>query len=539
MQFGGSKIQYRQRFSKGQFYCKGFKKISGEVTIKIFPVEYRLNVKNSIVNDLKVLDVSDSSNTTLLAHYKISGNTIITYTYKGGKLDSNEETNVISDLQACKDAIDKLKTTECYYHNGKVNIKCTYDENGKENGLWEYFYENGQLSVSQQYVHGKRDGKNINYYENGTLQSSGDYLHGERNGNWKYYDKNGTLTEDVNYDNGELISSNTKPKENNESTSSKVTNGGLYTQIVNNAKESNKPKEIKEYYDNGQLKAIGFKNINGKLQGELKTYYENGQLKSIDQYKDGVIYDKLKGYHKNGNLFYEGNITNGIVQIVYYRENGKKQTTGKFNFTNKTKIGEWKYYDQNGSLSQIKTYKNGKEISTKKVEQKDYDYNIFGGISSSRVTKKDWEAVDNYKNNIKLMQSVNMEIIKDISSYFGKDDTETYYFQCYRDRNTDVLFIRTKFKKDKVYFKGRYVYDVMYELQIKFSDVISVEERGNTVYFNLNSNGFNRRTKVPGENWTQYFQFKNDFQLTIYNSEKRKEALKAFKYLAKHPYKKN
>ncbi|MBL86267.1 MAG: hypothetical protein CMO82_06375 [Winogradskyella sp.] len=146
------------------------------------------------------------------------------------------------------------------------------------------------------------------------------------------------------------------------------------------------------------------------------------------------------------------------------------------------------------------------------------------------------EASKNSPNTIKKLQSQYTKAIKDLSVYFGGDDIDIHSFNCYMDPYSNFIFFKTKYKKDKVYYNGKYYYDVMYEIQLKFTDVISVEKRSNSIYFNLNSNGFNRRAKPQGESWSEFVQNKTDFYITIKNTEKKEEAYEAFQYLVEHPY---
>jgi antitoxin component YwqK of YwqJK toxin-antitoxin module len=59
--------------------------------------------------------------------------------------------------------------------------------------------------------------------------------------------------------------------------------------------------EWKEYYENGQLKIVGFYK-DGKQEGEWKEYHENGQLKSVGSFKNGRQEGEWKAYDENGQL---------------------------------------------------------------------------------------------------------------------------------------------------------------------------------------------------------------------------------------------
>lgn len=137
---------------------------------------------------------------------------------------------------------------------------------------------------------------------------------------------------------------------------------------------------------------------------------------------------------------------------------------------------------------------------------------------------------------IKGMQMHSKEKLEALIEYFGSDDSKVYEFKCYKDKETDELFMKAKYKKDKVYFQGKYYYNVYFKMQLMFKDVNSVYESGDKIYFDIGSVGYIQKAKPPGEGWSDYVENFKDFTMTIYDDDKRKEALRHFKYLVKHPY---
>ena len=75
-------------------------------------------------------------------------------------------------------------------------------ENGKEEGEWIAYYDNGQLSYKGNYENGKEEGEWIAYYDNGQLDSKGNYKNGKKEGEWIAYWDNGQLDSKGNYKNG-------------------------------------------------------------------------------------------------------------------------------------------------------------------------------------------------------------------------------------------------------------------------------------------------------------------------------------------------
>jgi hypothetical protein len=61
---------------------------------------------------------------------------------------------------------------------------------GKEEGIWEYFYPNGQLSMKGSYKNGEYNGKWVFFHEDGSLDQKGSFKNGERYGEWSWYENN-------------------------------------------------------------------------------------------------------------------------------------------------------------------------------------------------------------------------------------------------------------------------------------------------------------------------------------------------------------
>ena len=106
------------------------------------------------------------------------------------------------------------------------------------------------------------------------------------------------------------------------------------------------PKECPEFNFNSLEKITTLNN--NPYTGRCSTY-KNGKLRSIQQYLNGLDYGKW----------------------VFYYENGKVQTKGRFNENGK-RVGRWRYFHENGAKSQISKYsKEGVRIGLWKVYNKD------------------------------------------------------------------------------------------------------------------------------------------------------------------------
>jgi antitoxin component YwqK of YwqJK toxin-antitoxin module len=155
---------------------------------------------------------------------------------------------------------------ESYYENGQLWSKGLY-ENGLREGIWEFYYENGQLWSKVSFKDDKQDGIWEKYWSNGQLSSKGSFKDGNRDGIWEYYDENGQLSSKGSYNNDKY--------------------DGIW----------------EYYYKNGQLWFKGlFKD--GKKDGIWEYYYENGQLNYRKLYNNGVynIMETIKASEACDNL---------------------------------------------------------------------------------------------------------------------------------------------------------------------------------------------------------------------------------------------
>ena len=87
---------------------------------------------------------------------------------------------------------------ETYYENGQLNEKLTFKE-GVLNGPYESYYENGQLNEKTNYKERELNGPYESYYENGQLRDKTTYKEGRKNGPSESYYENGQLNEKTNY----------------------------------------------------------------------------------------------------------------------------------------------------------------------------------------------------------------------------------------------------------------------------------------------------------------------------------------------------
>jgi antitoxin component YwqK of YwqJK toxin-antitoxin module len=116
---------------------------------------------------------------------------------------------------------------------------------------------------------------------------------------------------------------------------------------------------VYRYYAKGEEKPF---------TGVLFSKHSNGEISSWQEYVDGVGQGKWINYYDNGNYKEVGHYNNNLVEgpIKKYYENGMIKAEGTYKDW-RIKVGEWKYYDQNGNLESTKNY--GEKGSIEEVQE--------------------------------------------------------------------------------------------------------------------------------------------------------------------------
>jgi antitoxin component YwqK of YwqJK toxin-antitoxin module len=167
-----------------------------------------------------------------------------------------------------------------YLNNGRLEQTGIY-KNGKADGLWKWFYENGNLKREEEYFEGKEEGLCVEYDTSGNIITSGNYFDGQREGEWIY--KVGDYSEKGKYI-GDL-----------------------------------KDGKWQAFYNDGKLMYEG-NFIQGNPDGEHVFYFPNGQIKELNYYIMGLREKNWKKFDENGQLL----ITITFRDNQEYRINGQK-----------------------------------------------------------------------------------------------------------------------------------------------------------------------------------------------------------------------
>jgi len=230
-----------------------------------------------------------------------------------------------------------------YWDNGNLKSITNYDDDGKKSGVWE------------------------SYYENGDMRSYGSYENGEKSGSWREYYYNGEIKKRASYNNGLLVEMQTYHS-----------NGRLMITGSYNEDEK-KHGNWEQHYDNWQQKLIG-EFSHGEKHGEWRFYNKNGNIYKIENYMGGIkfsrweadladniekvtsevvdVNDAVEAVVESGDEVnnYNGDRLNG--EWRFYNEKGKCIEIG--NYQNDEKHGKWTYYYDSGQIKKIQMWEEGK-----------------------------------------------------------------------------------------------------------------------------------------------------------------------------------
>jgi antitoxin component YwqK of YwqJK toxin-antitoxin module len=239
--------------------------------------------------------------------------------YKDGKIDGIEEwfdkqgniteTTLWKDGELIEETKPELTPYIEYHDNGNVYVKGQKNSGGQEEGIWEYFYENGNIERRTPYKEGKMDGVREWFYKNGNILCRTPYKEGKAGGIAEWFDEQGNITRTILWKNGKLIEE-TKPE--------------LTPHI--------------EYHRNGNVYIKGQKNSKGQEEGIWEWFYEDGNIFSRASYKGGEKEGIEEIFYENGNIRWR----------IPYKE-GKADG-----------IEEW--FDKQGNITKTRVWKDGEII---------------------------------------------------------------------------------------------------------------------------------------------------------------------------------
>ena len=359
----------------------------------------------------------------------------------------------------------------------KDNIKeIGHWKDGKQNGLFQLYTEEGILVDDANFKEGERDGLTKQFYsDTGKLRVSGNYKNGVLDGEFKAYYPNGNLQGEVTYKNGEM-------------------NG-----------------EFKEYHENKNIRLSGsYKN--SLQEGEWKSYLEDGTLETIVNYKDGELNGLKEDYYKNGNVWtrqeFKNNDLDGVYEVYY--ENGNPQLKAKIK--NGQTVEEQRFnhdgtpYNEKEKIIISGTVSDNSDENT--ISEDDDEITIREVSEDEIIISENSE--DFSKELEKGMETLGKEVVNPLSSMLDAVViTELAYIDLMSFENIEFLEEDLVFNEDeKVSFKRSYKNGV-YGVNVPFPF-----ENNTYLWVELKENNEGKH-RLFAENYEKFKEIKGDKKINL------------------------
>jgi len=104
-------------------------------------------------------------------------NGVVTWYYENG--------NVMQTVNYLDNVLNGERKN--YHESGPLKSQYSYNKDGKIDGTWVSFYENSKPDEEGQYSNGVRSGMWKEYHKNGKLKGEGRYKDDKKVGTWKMY----------------------------------------------------------------------------------------------------------------------------------------------------------------------------------------------------------------------------------------------------------------------------------------------------------------------------------------------------------------
>ena len=194
-------------------------------------------------------------------------------------------------------------------------------------GIAVEYHENSELKQTSNFKNGLLEGPAMSYHENGQLEFNGTFKNGLLDGQIEKFHINGQLETVQNFSKGKIIPGVYKFFREN---------GIIYEEItvINDITIDHRVFSV-----DGWLIRKG-RSINNNKEGFWEEYDKNNILRERNEYKLGKKDGQHELFHENGKLKHKGNYATS------------------FSWEGAQRQGLWEFYDENGQLEAIKTYKD-------------------------------------------------------------------------------------------------------------------------------------------------------------------------------------
>ncbi len=350
-----------------------------------YDTNQRVSSKEAFINDIK----QGNSFT-----YYPSGKTKLVTPYVKGKPDGiayeySEDSVIISIIKYQGGILASVE---------RINRK---DENGKKQGVWKDFFEDGKLKEEKKFKDDLIDGYVKTYDKKGNLENTQKFNNGKQIKNapelakldvYKEFYEDGTMKYEGGYINGIPVGTHFHYKQKYICDSLPVARDdtsdvmikvqicrnravpdsaiiynegiktyygavdslrnrvGIWTEYHNTGEFKGKglylnDKRIGEwvfYYPNGQIEQKGKYDKKGRAQAEWKWFYENGAVMREETYLDNLRDGVMTEYTEDGKIITKGEYIDDLQEGIWFYETPEYKEIGKY--VNDKPDSLWKSY---------------------------------------------------------------------------------------------------------------------------------------------------------------------------------------------------
>ena len=116
---------------------------------------------------------------------------------KKGKKNAAEA--ILKQTASKKDTLIQDGENLEFYPGGKLKFQGVM-KNGKRDGVWRSFYENGAKWSETTFLEGRKNGKTTTWYDNSTIRYEGNFANDMESGKWIYFDEKGKKIKEIDFD---------------------------------------------------------------------------------------------------------------------------------------------------------------------------------------------------------------------------------------------------------------------------------------------------------------------------------------------------
>jgi antitoxin component YwqK of YwqJK toxin-antitoxin module len=328
-------------------------------------------------------------------YYDINGKVFAEAKTQGGKLNFVRYSSYRNKIREGQLVNGKEEGTwKFYYENGALQYEMPFSK-GKENGKMTYYYKNGKINYLAYFVDGEREGFYQSFHMNGKLETEGYYSKGERYGPWDYYYANGKLETREFYMANQITGKDYEYNVDGTPEGYSVYKNDFFNNYYQTDTSGNVYNKTNLTYGTGKYKLIQPGKqlmLEATYKGGSKdsisiSYFNDKNIRNIQSYKYGVRNGLYKSYNENGKLKSEGMYVDGDQEGEwrYYNEDGKMYR--KANFREGEYHGPYFTYHSNGAVEIECSYQNGILDSTYVMKDKEgilmVQFEYEGGVLKS------------------------------------------------------------------------------------------------------------------------------------------------------------